>query len=328
MVERGEPTEQAEFKATVAAILGPTAVGKSVIAVEVALAMGAEIVSVDSMQVYRGMDIGTAKPPPELRAMVPHHLIDMVDPVEDFSVSRFQEEARRAVEDIAARGKLPLLVGGTGLYFEAVVFDLRFPPGSQDNGLRRQIERWAQEDPEGLRNSLRKIDPDFAAREEYANMRRVIRAMEVFRRTGRPMSSFQSRRGTQPPYFRFAGVVIDAPRQALYRTIERRVDEMMEAGLLAEVHALAASGGLSHTARQALGYKELLDHLDRGIPLEETISEIKRRSRRYAKRQLTWFRRVPGLSWFTLSEQELEARPPEGWQRIREVLERQLSRIG
>lgn len=330
MTERNETVAYAaqETKTRVAAVLGPTAVGKSAMAVEIALAMGAEIVSVDSMQVYRGMDIGTAKPSQELRSMVPHHLIDLVDPSEDFSVSRFQTEARRAVEDIASRGRLPLLVGGTGLYFEAVVFDMRFPPGSCDDGLRKKIERWAEEDPEGLRKSLREVDPAFARREEYVNMRRVVRAMEVYWRTGQPMSCFQSRRGTQAPYFHFAGVVVDAPRQALYRAIEKRVDEMMEAGLLEEVRALLASGRLSRTARQALGYKEILDHLDRGTPLEQTISEIKRRSRRYAKRQLTWFRRVPGLSWLTLSERELLAKGPEAWPRVRVLLERELSRVG
>ncbi|MBC7247782.1 MAG: tRNA (adenosine(37)-N6)-dimethylallyltransferase MiaA [Actinobacteria bacterium] len=310
----------------VAALLGPTAVGKSAIAVQLALDMGAEIVSVDSMQVYRGMDIGTAKPPPEVRSAVPHHMIDLVEPDVEFSVSRFQEEARRAVEEIAARGNLPLLVGGTGLYFEAVVFDLRFPPGGRDDEIRREVERWAEEDPEGLRERLREIDPAFAARDDFTNMRRVIRAMEVYRRTGRPMSAFQARRGSQPPYFRYAGVAIDAPRQALYRAIERRVDAMMEAGLLEEVRALAAAGGLSRTARQALGYKEIMDHLDRGIPLDETISEIKRRSRRYAKRQLTWLRRVPGLCWFTLEEADLHARPPQAWRSIRELLEREMAK--
>lgn len=311
----------------VAAILGPTAVGKSAIAVQLALAMGAEIVSVDSMQVYRGMDIGTAKPTPELRSLVPHHMIDLVDPGEEFSVSRFQSEARRAVEDIASRGKLPLLVGGTGLYFEAVVFDLRFPPGCRNDEIRQEIERWAEEDPEGLRERVREIDPAFAARDDFANMRRVIRAMEVYRRTGRPISSFQGRRGLQPAYFRYTGVVIDAPRRALYRAIEKRVDAMMEAGLLEEVRALSAAGGLSTTARQALGYKELLDHLDRGTPLEETISEIKRRCRHYAKRQLTWLRRVPGLHWFTLGEADLYTSPPGAWRKVKEMLEREMARV-
>ncbi len=328
MMEGSGNAARAGHGIKVAAILGPTAVGKSATAVELALALGAEIVSVDSMQVYRGMDIGTAKPSSELRSLVPHHMVDVADPGEEFSVSRFQEEARRAVEDIAARGRLPLLVGGSGLYFEAVVFDLRFPPGSQADDLRKDIERWAEEDPEGLRRSLCEVDPAFAQREEFANMRRVVRAMEVYRRTGQPMSSFHSRRGTQEPYFHFAGVVLDAPRQALYRAIERRVDEMMQAGLLKEVRALAAAGALSRTARQALGYKEILAHLDRGTPLEETISEIKRRSRRYAKRQLTWFRRVPGLSWFKLSESELYERPPQAWPLVREMLERELSGVG
>jgi len=307
----------------VAAILGPTAVGKSRIAVEVALHLNAEIISVDSMQVYRGMDIGTAKPGPELRDAVPHHMIDVADPFEDYSVARFQREARRAVEEVVARGKVPLLVGGTGLYFESVVYDLRFPPGGEEDGLRRELERWAAEDLEGLRQRLKEVDPDFAAREDFSNPRRVIRAMEVYLRTGVPISRFQSRRGAQAPFYPYCGVVLDAPRQALYRAIDRRVEEMLASGLVEEVRALA-SAGLSRTARQALGYKEVLSHLDSGKPLGETISEIKRRSRRYAKRQLTWFRRLPGLRWIRLEEEELYRRPPEAWKRVLECLREDL----
>lgn len=310
----------------VGAILGPTAVGKSRIAVEVARALGAEIISVDSMQVYRGMDIGTAKPDRDLRELVPHHMIDIVDPREEYSVARFQEEARRTVDEVAARGKIPLLVGGTGLYFEAVVFDLRFPPGNGSDALREDLERWAASDLEGMMNRLREIDPEFASRKDFSNPRRVIRAMEVYLRTGRPISRFQARRGEQGLFHPYVGVVIDAPRQALYRAIDRRVDEMISAGLVDEVRTLAA-GGLSRTARQALGYKEILAHLDTGVPLEETISEIKRRSRRYAKRQLTWFRRIPGLFWLRLSESELYQRPPESWKRVRHYLESRLSGV-
>ncbi|MGQ9474862.1 MAG: tRNA (adenosine(37)-N6)-dimethylallyltransferase MiaA [Actinomycetota bacterium] len=303
----------------VAAILGPTAVGKSRIAVEVALRLGAEIISVDSMQVYRGMDIGTAKPGLELRRMVPHHMIDVADPTEDYSVERFQLEARRVVEEVAARGKVPLLVGGTGLYFEAIVYDLRFPPGKVHDALRQRLERWAREDFEGLRSRLREVDPDFALRQDFSNPRRVIRAMEVYLRTGMPISRLQSRRGEQALVHPYCGVILHAPRQALYRAIERRVDEMIAAGLLEEVKTLAERG-LSRTARQALGYKEMLSYLDSGKPLGETISEIKSRSRRYAKRQLTWFRRLPGLSWVQLEEEELSRPSSRSWERVLEHL--------
>jgi len=286
----------------VAAVLGPTAVGKSRIAVELAPLLSAEIISVDSMQVYRGMDIGTAKPDRSMRNRVRHHMLDVVDAREEYTVALFQREARRAVEETAARGRLPLLVGGTGLYFEAVVFDLRFPPGGADDRVRGSVEEWAERDAEGLRRRLAEIDPEFARGEGMGNMRRVIRAMEVYLLTGRPFSSFQVRRGLQRPLYRYAGVVLTMPRRELYRRIDERVGEMFAAGLVEEVRALLAGGGLSRTAAQALGYREVIRHLDSGIPLEETITEVKRRSRNYAKRQLTWFRRVPGLRWMELEE--------------------------
>jgi len=212
----------------VAAILGPTAIGKSRMASSVAPAVGAEIVSVDSMQVYRGMDIGTAKPPDEQRRVVPHHMLDVVDITEDFSVAQFQSMARTVVEDIVAREKVALLVGGTGLYFEALVFSLRFPPGSTDDALKKSLRAEAAADPEGLRRRLAQVDEAFASSHDFANLRRVVRAMEVYERTGVAFSSFQSKRGEQAPYYDYVGVVLDAPRRALYRAIERRVDEMFE----------------------------------------------------------------------------------------------------
>ena len=309
----------------VAAILGPTAVGKSRTATGIAPYLGAEIISVDSMQVYRGMDIGTAKPGPELRSRVPHHMLDIVDASSEFSAAQFQEDARREVDDIDSRGGIALLVGGTGLYFEAVVFDLRFPPGSADDDLRRRLREEAAQDPEGLRGRLAEADPLFASGEGFTNLRRVVRAMEVYERTGVPFSSFQHRRGEQRPYYACTGAVLDAPRQALYRAIDRRVDEMFAAGLLEEVRGIAAAGRLSRTARQALGYKEVLDHLDRGIPLEETIFNIKRRSRNYAKRQITWFRRIPGLRWFELDEEELYTVSSRVMEVVRDHLEKELA---
>jgi len=307
-------------QARVAAVLGPTAIGKSGVAAAVAPFLDAEIISVDSMQVYRGMDIGTAKPAPEMRKRVRHHMLDVVDVSFDYSAAQFQEEARLALEDISSRGKVALLVGGTGLYFESVVFDLRFPPGSADDEIRRRLRKDAERDPEGLRARLAEIDPEFEASDGFGNMRRVIRAMEVYERTGMPFTSFQLKRGEQDIFYRFTGVALNAPRQALYRAIERRVDEMFAAGLLEEVRRLASGGGLSRTARQALGYKEILDHLDRGITLEETIFNIKRRSRNYAKRQLTWFRRIPGLRWIELDESELEGPSQRVIEEVRDYL--------
>jgi tRNA dimethylallyltransferase len=228
-----------------------------------------------------------------------------VDASSDFSAAQFQKEARQVVEDIDARGKTALLVGGTGLYFEAVVNAILFPPGSADDELRHRLQQESSQDLPGLRERLARIDPTFASGQDFANPRRVVRAMEVYERTGRPFSFFQEQRGKQAPFYDFCGVAFNAPRQALYGAIEARVDAMFAAGLVEEVRQLACGGGLSHTARQALGYKEVLDHLDMGISLEETIVNIKRRSRNYAKRQLTWLRRIPGLYWLELDGADL-----------------------
>ncbi|MDD3717064.1 MAG: tRNA (adenosine(37)-N6)-dimethylallyltransferase MiaA [Actinomycetota bacterium] len=308
----------------VAAILGPTATGKSRIALEIAPSLGAEIVSVDSMQVYSGMDIGTAKPDPGARRLVPHHMLDVVDAATDFSVAQFQRQARKAVEDILSRGRIALLVGGTGLYFEAVVNEVVFPPGSGDDDLRKRLQREFETDQHAFKERLARVDPAFAAGEGYANPRRVVRAMEVYERTGMPFSVFQDRREAQAPHYHHCGVVLDAPRQALYRAIEKRVDEMFESGLVHEVRELAQGSGLSRTARQGLGYKEVLAYLDSGISLEDTINNIKRRSRNYAKRQLTWFRRIPGLCWMELDEDDLSGPSPRIVGEIRDYLRGEL----
>jgi tRNA dimethylallyltransferase len=305
----------------VAALLGPTAVGKSNVAVDIASPLKAEIVSVDSMQVYRGMDIGTAKPQATQRQRVPHHLLDIVEPSDNYSAAEYQVAARLAVEEIANRNKLPLFVGGTGLYFETVVFDVHFPPGSIDDPLRRKLEEWAAREPEGLRSALLGVDPVFASSESYANLRRVIRAMEIYERTGKPASSFRTLRGEQQPYYMYVGAVLNAPRQVLRRLIDARVDNMIENGLIEEVKKIQVSGGFSRTARQALGYKEILEHLDRGKSLEETICNIKERTLRYAKRQLTWFRRIPGLRWFELQEEDYCGERPRTLREIRDYFE-------
>ena len=309
----------------VIALLGPTGVGKSRLAAMLAPLLEAEIVSVDSMQIYRGMDIGTAKIDSENRRRVPHHLLDIVDPSQSFSVADFQKAARHAIEDIDARKKVPFLVGGTGLYFEAAILDMRFPPDSADGALRRRIEAWAARDPDGLRKKLAEIDPEFAAGESLNNMRRAIRAMEVNKSTGRPFSSFK-KSGCRACY-PYAGAVIDMPRPLLYEAIEQRVDEMMQAGLLDEIAGLKRHGSLSRTAAQALGYKEILEHLEGRKTLEESIAEIKQRSRRYAKRQITWFRHIPDLHWFDLREEDI-SNPSAISEMIREYFLREIKRLG
>jgi tRNA dimethylallyltransferase len=308
----------------IAAILGPTAVGKSRLAAAIATDLDAEIVTVDSMQVYRGMDIATAKPGIALRESVPHHMLDICDVSHSYSVAEYQKQAREVIDRINARGKLPLLVGGSGLYFEAVVFDVHYPPASQDDDLRADLERWSRQDPEGMRKRLAEVDPDFAGREDFANIRRVTRALEVYERSGRPISHFQNKRGQQNLYYRYMGAVLNAPRPYLNQVIDDRVDEMLAAGLIDEVKELADACHISKTARQALGCKEVLQFLDREKSLEETINDIKKRSRQYAKRQLTWLRRIPGLRWFELQPDELGGEAKETALHIKNYLEEEL----
>jgi tRNA dimethylallyltransferase len=293
------------------AIVGPTASGKSAIALEVARAFGdVEIVSVDSMQVYRGLDIGTAKPTAIERCEVPHHLVDVADPSEEWSVARFQLEARAAVADIERRGKRALLVGGTGLYVQAVVDPLTFPP--EDRAVREHI--LARTATAGLADAyaeLTRLDPAAAARIEVSNQRRIVRALEVIELTGRPFSSFGG--GLQafgPTVFpvRMAGVWL--PRGVLATRITHRVDVMRVAGMVDEVRALREHGDLSRTAAQAIGYQELLEHLAGTRPsLDDAFAAVAVRTRQFARRQRMWFRRDPRIQWFGAPENPCSALP-------------------
>jgi tRNA dimethylallyltransferase len=283
------------------AIVGPTASGKSALALGVARALGdVEIVSIDSMQVYRGLDIGTAKATAAERAEVPHHLVDVADPGEEWSVARFQQEARAAVADIERRGNRALLVGGTGLYVQAVIDPLTFPP--EDRVTREELLAEAAT-PAGLAaayEELARLDPVAAAGIEPGNVRRIARALEVIRITGRPFSSFGA--GIQafgPTVFpvRVAGVWL--PRSALAARIEARFARMRDDGLVDEVRALARAGTLSRTARQAIGYQEVLAYLSGDEPsLGAALDAAVVRTRRFARRQRMWFRRDPRIRWF------------------------------
>jgi tRNA dimethylallyltransferase len=256
------------------------------------------VVSADAMLVYRGMDIGTAKPTPAERAAVRHHLVDLVDPGEEFSVARFQPLARAAVADVLARGRVPLLVGGSGLYFQAVVDEFEFPP--TDPAVRARLEAEAAEAGlPALYGRLAAVDPAAAARVQPANLRRIVRALEVAELTGRPFSSFRGALEAPNSIYRLRVVGLDPGPAALAERIGRRVQAMAAAGLVEEVRALAARP-LSRTARQALGYKELLDALAAGTPVADALEEIAGRTRRYARRQLAWFRRDPRIRWSNL----------------------------
>jgi tRNA dimethylallyltransferase len=257
-----------------------------------------EIVSVDSMLVYRGMDIGTAKPTPEERARVPHHLVDLVDPGEEFSVARFQPLARAAIAEVLGRGRPPLLVGGSGLYFQAVVDDFVFPP--TDPAVRSRLEAEAAQ--VGLPELYRRLaaaDPPAAARIQPGNLRRTVRALEVMELTGRPFSSFRAAMDAPVSRYRLTVLGLDPGPELLRARVAERVAAMAEAGLVEEVRRLAERP-LSRTARQALGYKELLDAMEQGTPVAEALEAVVRRTRTYARRQLAWFRRDPRVRWSTL----------------------------
>ncbi len=284
------------------ALVGPTAVGKTEAGVLLAEAIGAEIVSVDSTTIYRGMDVGTAKPPPELRQRVPHHLVDVAEPEEAFTVARYQELAREAIRGIRARGRRVLLVGGSGLYLRAVVDDLAFPP--TDPRVRAELEREAAgRGALRLYERLRELDPPAAAKIEPANVRRTVRALEVLELTGRPFSSFARAWDRFPPgRVRAAGVTM--PRPLLHRRIEERAWAQVRGGLVEEVRGLLERGlGRWLTASQAIGYAEVARHLAGEWSLEEAVARIVKRTKALARRQLAWFRRDPRVRWFEAGEE-------------------------
>ncbi len=275
-------------------IVGPTASGKSSLALALAAAdPGAiEIVSADAMAVYRSMDIGTAKPTPHDRAMVPHHLVDVVEPTDDYAVSRFASEVVETLEDLERRGVTPVLVGGTGLYVRAVVDGFRIPP--QFPAVVTELD--AEPDSEALWHRLRELDPAAASKMLPTNRRRIVRALEVTIGSGQPFSSF----GPGVDAYgetRFAQAGLEIDRDEMDRRIDARYDAQMAAGFLDEVERVR-SGGWSRTAAQALGYKELAAHLDGQCTLEGALEEAKRRTRRFARRQQRWFRRDPRITWF------------------------------
>ena len=294
----GPPAAPDRRPGPVLALVGPTAAGKTELALELAERLGAEVVSADAMLVYRGMDIGTAKPTPAERARVPHHLVDLVDPGEEFSVARFQPLARAAIAEVLARGRRPLLVGGSGLYFQAVVDDFAFPPTDPAVRARLEAEAAAGGLPR-LYARLAAADPPAAARIQPGNLRRTVRALEVLELTGRPFSSFRAAMDDPVSRYRLTVLGLDPGPELLRARVAERVAAMAAAGLADEVRRLAGRP-LSRTARQALGYKELLDAMSQGTPPAEALEAVVRRTRAYARRQLAWFRRDRRVRWSTL----------------------------
>lgn len=280
-------------------IAGPTASGKTALSILLAKEMDGEIVSCDSMQVYKDMDIGTAKPTLEEQAGIPHHMLSVAEPWEDFSVSRYCAMADPIVEDILRRGKSPIIVGGTGLYMDALIRGNAFAP-CPSTGRREELEALAaSQGIEAVIEKLQKVDPESAARLHPSDQKRIIRAMEVYLETGMTITEHNRKTQEIPPKYhpiRFA--LADRQRQTLYDRIDRRVDAMVEAGLIDEIQGLLARGIPEKcTAMQAIGYKEFVAALHGACSLEEAAGQVKQSSRRYAKRQLTWFRRNPENIW-------------------------------
>lgn len=288
-------------------VCGPTASGKTALSIGLAKAFSGEVVSADSMQIYRGMDIGTAKPTAAEMEGVPHHMLDVAEPGEDYSVSRYTREAAACVEDILRRGKQPIVCGGTGLYIDGLLRGTEFQPCGVDLGLREALEeQWQQAGPAAMMARLAQADPESAARLHINDKRRILRALEVYLATGETITAHNLRTQTVPP--RYAAVQLGLctePRAILYGRIDRRVDQMLALGLEQEVRQLQQEGRLAGTAAQAIGYKEMLDYLAGRVPLEQAAELIRQKSRNYAKRQLTWFRRKQEIRWITYNRPEM-----------------------
>lgn len=280
-------------------LTGPTAVGKSALSIELAKRIDGEIISADSMQVYRHMDIGSAKIMPEQMGGIPHHLIDILEPTEEFNVVTFQKKAQEAMHEIYDRGRIPIVVGGTGFYIQALLYDIDFTDNDEDTAFRAELEEIVKKQgSEVLYRRLKEVDPESCEIIHPNNVKRVIRAIEFYEKTGMKISAHnQTQRQNSSPY-NFAYFVLNEDRTKLYRKIEQRVDVMMEQGLVEEVARLAAAGCTRDmVSMQGLGYKEILDYLDGHITLEEAVYLIKRDTRHFAKRQLTWFRRERDVMW-------------------------------
>ena len=280
-------------------LTGPTAVGKTELSIGLAKRINGEIISADSMQVYRGMDIGSAKIRPEEMQGVRHYLIDELDPDEPFHVVKFQQLAKKYMNEIWEKGRIPILAGGTGFYIQAVLYDIDFTENEEDTQYRDYLEKLAEEHgAEYLHRMLKECDPTAAEQIHANNRKRVIRALEFYHLTGRHISEHNEQERRKKSPYQFAYFVLNDERETVYARIDRRVDVMMEEGLLEEVAALKRKGYTRDmVSMQGLGYKEILDYLDGCCSLEEAVRVIKRDTRHFAKRQLTWFRREQEVEW-------------------------------
>ena len=297
-------------KPRVVAVGGPTASGKTALSVALARAFDGEIINADSMQIYKNLDVGTAKPSAEERQGIPHYLLDFLSPETPYSVADFTAAADPLIRDITARGRLPLVVGGTGLYITSLLSGMAFAPEKTDPAIRARLQ--ARADTEGgaaLYAELQRVDPDYAAQVHPNNLPRVIRALELFEATGRRMSD--QRREARPaeaPYHALCLCLTCRDRAVLYSRIDRRVDEMVENGVLDEARQVYDHRDAYRTAAQAIGYKEFFPYFEGTAPLDACTEKLKQASRNYAKRQLTWFRHMDGVVWLDASAPDVTAR--------------------
>lgn len=280
-------------------LTGPTAVGKTALSVKLAKAINGAIISADSMQVYRGMDIGSAKVTVEEMEGVPHYLIDVLDPDEEFHVVRFQEMAKAAMEEIYSNGQIPILTGGTGFYIQSILYDIDFTSQDEDTVFRSKLESLAKsQGNEVLHQMLKEVDPVSAEKIHANNVKRVIRALEFYEKTGKPISEHNEAEAAKDSPYSFCYFVLNDDRDKVYSRIEKRIDLMLQAGLIDEVKSLKEKGyHKSMVSMQGLGYKEILSYLEGEISLDDAVYILKRDTRHFAKRQLTWFRREKDVIW-------------------------------
>ena len=290
-------------------LTGPTAVGKTALSIGLAKAVDGEIISADSMQVYRKMNIGTAKIEPEEMRGVRHHLIDILDPAEEFNVVLFKKYALRAMKDIYSRGRIPIIVGGTGFYIQALLYDIDFEENDNDMSYREKLQNLA--DTHGntfLYDMLAEVDPESAKKIHENNVKRVIRALEFYKKTGMKISEHNETESQKESPYNFEYFVLNDDRQKLYDRIDRRIDIMLEAGLLDEVKLLVSEGySRELVSMQGLGYKEIIDYIQGRCTLDEAVYTLKRDTRHFAKRQITWFKREKHVTWVDKSEYDSES---------------------
>lgn len=285
-------------------LTGPTAVGKTALSIKLAQQINGQMISADSMQVYRHMDIGTAKITIEEMQGIPHYLIDVLEPTEEFNIVRFQQMAKAALEQIYAAGAIPIVVGGTGFYIQSLLYDIRFEESNEDTGYRDALQQLATDrGPEYLHRLLAEVDPAAASGIHAHNVKRVIRALEFYHQTGTRISEHNEEQRKRPSPYQFLYFVLNDDRQALYTRIDQRIDQMLEAGLVTEVRMLKDMGCTRDmVSMQGLGYKEILDYLEGRCTLDDAIYILKRDTRHFAKRQLTWFRREPDVIWLNRTD--------------------------